>query len=70
MMPLALQDFGTTFLGKKTLAATNEEHLMKEKPSIQTQKNHIHDYKLKSSKRLNNRSQDFKGMVLQTSLIF
>ena len=38
MMPLALQDFGTTFLGKKTLAATNEEHLMKEKPSIQTTK--------------------------------
>ena len=71
MMPLALQDFGTTFLGKKTLAATNEEHLMKEKPSIQTtKKNHIHDYKLKSSKRLNNRSQDFQGMLLQTSLIF
>ena len=38
MMPLALQDFGTTFLGRKTLAATNEEHLMKEKPSIQTTK--------------------------------
>ena len=41
MMPLALQDFGTTFLGKKTLAATNEEHLMKEKPSIQTTKKKI-----------------------------
>ena len=73
MMPLALQDFGTTFLGRKTLAATNEEHLMKEKPSIQTtKKNHIHvkNYKLKSSKRLNNRFQDFNGIVLKISLFF
>ena len=35
-------------------------------------KNHIHvkNYKLKSSKRLDNRFQDFNGIVLKISLFF